>query len=242
MTHLRNPVLLTNEEIESIERLTLRSIFQAVIDFGFDTWDIFAQSPDRPQDVAEDTTREILDRFGGYHINQRIFGNVDYRMARYIVLPEYGVRQALFVDSKAEKSTSTGTLQMSQISMRVRQVRSGIQVDEPGALPVVSNYRGQDFLTSTMLVHYYYSKPIANHVLKQITISAIPNGKLQSLYNPSPLDTIWLAGRNAPKLGEDFRVRVSYSALQKKANWRVQRIFFTPATIGTGSLTGIWVD
>src|SRR3972149_4087952 len=122
---MREPDSLSLDEIEDIEKVSLRALFAAAKDFGFDAWDVFNQSNDDPKDVAEDVTREMLDRFGGFGLSQRIFGNVDYRKARYVVLPGYSVRQALFVDSKADKESSTATLQMSQLSMRVRQHRSG---------------------------------------------------------------------------------------------------------------------
>lgn len=54
------------------------------------------------------------------------------------------------------------------------------------------------------------------------------NGLLQAKYNPTSTDTIWLAGRNAPTLGEDFRVRLSFARLKDKAPWRVQRIPVPP--------------
>jgi len=59
-----------------------------------------------------------------------------------------------------------------------------------------------------------------------VTIAAVPNGLLQNRYNPSPKDTIWLAGRNAPSRGEAFRVRLSFSRLKAKAKWRVQKMPF----------------
>jgi hypothetical protein len=59
-------------------------------------------------------------------------------------------------------------------------------------------------------------------------VAAVPNGLLQERYNPSPKDTIWLAGRNAPTLGEAFRVRLSFSRLKAKAGWRVQKILVPP--------------
>ena len=37
-------------------------------------------------------------------------------------------------------------------------------------------------------------------------------------------DTIWLVGRDAPTLGEDFRVRLNYRRLSEKADWRVQEV------------------
>jgi hypothetical protein len=40
-----------------------------------------------------------------------------------------------------------------------------------------------------------------------------------------------LAGRNAPTLGEDFRVRLSFTRLKEKANWRLQKIRYEPAKI-----------
>lgn len=64
------------------------------------------------------------------------------------------------------------------------------------------------------------------HHLREVTMAAIPNGKLQHLYNPSVDDGIWLAGRNAPTLGEDFRVRLSFNKLKAKAAWRVQKLTY----------------
>jgi hypothetical protein len=66
------------------------------------------------------------------------------------------------------------------------------------------------------------------NALDSITIAALPNGLLQEMYNPTTDDTIWLAGRNAPTLGEAFRVRLSFPRLKAKANWRVQSIPLAP--------------
>jgi len=230
---MREPDGLSLDQVEEIEKLSLRALFTAARDFGFDAWDIFAQSNDDPKDVAEDATREMLDRLGGFGISQRIFGNVDYRKARYVVLPEYSVRQALFVDSKAEKASSTATLQMSQLSMRVRQHRGGRNVDVPGKIRVYETYDGQTYLSTILLAHYHYEansdgtgKDRPPYKLGKLTLSAIPNGTLQDRYNPDASESIWLAGRNAPTLGEEFRVRLSFRALQEKALWRVQTITY----------------
>ena len=72
MDHLRDPANLDLEEIEQIEKQSLRWLFQAAVDFGFDAWEVFYQSPRDVQHVAEDITREMLDRLGGYQINRRI--------------------------------------------------------------------------------------------------------------------------------------------------------------------------
>jgi len=227
VSHIKEAADLTPDEVEEVEKLSLRWMYQAVLDFGFTAWDIFRHSPDDVKDVAEDITRELLDALSGYRINQRILGNVDYRKARYVLMPHQTVRQALFVDSKAEKTRNTGTMQMSQLSLRVRQRRGGLTIDEPGMLPNVSIYGATQFLTTTMLLHYsYQDDPVGNHFLETVTLAAVPNGLLQDRYNPDEDDTIWLAGRNAPTLGEDFRVRLSFDRLKQKKSWRVQHVHY----------------
>jgi len=99
----KNAETLSEKEIEDIEKLTLRWIFQAVLDFGMEAYEIFYKSPDSVKDIAEDITRELLDRLSGYNVYQRIYGTVDYKKARYVILPDQTIRQALFIDSKAEK-------------------------------------------------------------------------------------------------------------------------------------------
>ena len=220
----REPISLSSGEIEEIEELTLRWIFQAVLDFGMEAHEIFLNSPDSVKDIAEDITRELLDRLSGFNVPQRIYGNVDYKKARYIILPKKTVRQALFIDSKAEKENRFATIQMSQTSMWVRQRRSGSVIKERGFLPEISEYGDKHYLTTTCLVHFMYDDEIGVHHLREVKITAIPNGKLQHRYNPTIDDGIWLAGRNAPTRGEDFRVRISFAKLKQKASWRVQTI------------------
>lgn len=90
---------LTAAQIEEIEKLTIRWVFQATLNFGMEAHAIFLNSPDEVEDVAEDITREVLDRLPGYNLAQRIYGTVDYKRARYVILPNGIIRQALFVDS-----------------------------------------------------------------------------------------------------------------------------------------------
>ena len=223
----KDPTILSLDEIEEIEKLTLRWIFQAVIDFGMEAHEIFLKSPDSVKDIAEDITRELLDRLSGFNVQQRVYGTVDYKKARYVILPEQTVRQTLFIDSKAEKENRSATIQMSQTSMWVKQRRSGAEVNEKGFLPEISEYGGKNYLTTTCLIHFmYHDDNEGIHHLSEVTIAAIPNGRLQERYNPMVDDGIWLAGRNAPTLGEDFRVRVSFSRLKSKASWRVQKLTY----------------
>jgi hypothetical protein len=190
----KDPDLLSLDDIETIEALTSRWIFQAVYDFGMEAYEIFLNSPDSVKDIAEDITRELLDRLAGFNVQQRIYGTVDYKKARYVILPDQIVRQALFIDSKAEKESRSATIQMSQSSMWVRQRRSDIEINEKGFLPEISRYGDRNYLTTTGFLHFmYHDDNNVTHHLNEVTIAMIPNGKLQSKYNPDVDDGIWLA-------------------------------------------------
>ncbi|MBI3119850.1 MAG: SfiI family type II restriction endonuclease [Candidatus Hydrogenedentes bacterium] len=227
MSQLQDPTKLSLDEIEAIEKQSLRWLFQAASDFGFEAWEIFHQSQDDVKDIAEDITREMLDRLGGYQIPRRILGNVDYRKARYIILPEFAIRQALFVDSKAE-----------QLSMEVRQRRAGEEIRVKGPIPEIHVYDGSSYLTTILLVHYEYRDAGGQHLLRQMTLAALPNGLLQDRHNPTPDDLIWKAGPNAPSRGEAFRVRLSFPTLMAKSAWRVQQIVYNQ----DGTISAAWSD
>lgn len=218
------------ERIEAIEKATLRLVVQALYDYRNDALAIFQAERDQVADIGEDITREALDRLGMPRIHQRLFGKVDYKKACYLFQPDFAVRQALFVDSKAESVSGQGTatLQTTQFSMIVHQVRSGVSVSVPGKLPQILILNNEKFLTTTVFVKYNYTtSEYANHLVS-ITIAAVPNGLLQDRYNPHEHDTIWRAGRNAPSLDEDFRVRLHFQLLKQKAHWRVQTIPMEP--------------
>lgn len=219
--------------IERVEKATLRMVVQAIYDFRDDAIEIFTGESDLVADIGEDITREALDRLGMPTIPVRLFGKIDYKRATYLFQPEYAVRQALFVDSKAEKieGARTATIQTSQTSMRIRQIRQRQAVDVTGEMDTIAAVRGNEYLTTTIFVKYNYSTDAANNPpnrLESISALCLPNGLLQDRYNPTANDTIWLAGRNAPTRGEAFRVRISLAALKNRANWRVQTIAADP--------------
>ncbi len=171
---------------------------QAIYDFC-DTATIFADEADLVQDIGEDITREALDRLGTSVIPIRLFGKMDCKRARYLFHPEYSLRQALFVDSKAEDiaGAGTATIQTAQTSMAIRrQRRSGAEVAEQGTLPTVIQAQGQSLLTTTIFVKYNYrAVPSARNELVNITVLALPTGLLQERYNPDAARTFWMAGR-----------------------------------------------
>jgi len=208
----------------------LRLVTQAIYDYRTTAQEIFREESDLVADIGEDITREALERLGMPRIDQRLFGKVDYKRACYLFHPDYALKQALFVDSKAEKVSGQGTatLQTSQLSMIVKQIRFGGDIEVPGKLPTIVNLKGESYLTTTLFVKYNYQEQVSGNELKSIIVAAVPNGMLQERYNPNTRDTIWIVGRNAPTLGEEFRVRLSFHRLKEKANWRVQKIPVPP--------------
>lgn len=218
------------DRLEEIEKVSLRLVTQAIYDYRTTAQEIFCEESDLVADIGEDITREALERLGMPKIDQRLFGKVDYKRACYLFHPDYALKQALFIDSKAEKVSGQGTatLQTSQLTMMVKQVRFGKDIEVPGKLPTILSLKGESYLTTILFVKYSYQEQDDGNVLKSITVAAVPNGMLQDRYNPNTQDTFWIAGRNAPTLGEEFRVRLSFHRLKKKANWRVQKIPMPP--------------
>ena len=216
---------MTLDELEHVERTTLEMVVQALMDYAEQAKTIFREETDLPQDIAEDVTREAVEAMGMPSLDHRLYGKVDFKKAIYVFLPA-AQPVALMLDAKAEKPNGnrTATIQMSQTSMRVRMRRGGTVVDEPGLLDQVISRGGKKFQVVTVIAKYVYAEQGGSHELQRIIVACIPNGCLQQRYNPSAADTIWLAGRNAPTRGEDFRVRLNYSRLRRKAAWRVREI------------------
>ena len=226
---LINPFTLQDdpERLEAIEKASLRLVVQSVLDFRESAAEIFKFESDLVADIGEDLTREALDKMGVSKIDQRLFGKIDYKKARYVFHPDFAIKQALFVDSKAEKNSGRGTatLQTSQFSLIVRQIRGNEEIEVQGKLPCIID---NSFITTTIFVKYNYDEVDGKNILNDITVAALPNGFLQNIYNPTAYDTIFIAGRNAPSRGEEFRVRLSFNRLKEKSKWRVQNINMYP--------------
>lgn len=219
--------------VEEVEKATMRLVTQALYEFRNEAKTIFEMERDLPGDIGEDITREALDQLGVSKIHKRLYGKIDYKKARFVFHPDYVVKQALFVDSKAEKinGSRTATIQMSQTSMMVRQRRAGQLIEEKGTLPPFLEIEGEAYLTTTIFVKYLYTELQLANRLEKILIIGLPNGLLQDKYNPDANNTIWRAGRNAPSRGEAFRVRIHFPSLRAKAPWRVQQIQLYPNEI-----------
>ncbi len=216
---------MSPEQMETLERTSFSMVTQALTDYALQSVDIFKEEIDQPQDIAEDVTREAIELMGLPQIHMRLYGKVDIKKAVYVFLPE-AIPVALMLDAKAEKPSGSGTatIQMSQTSMRVKMRRQGKVIDEAGKLQSFIERDGRSLYVVTVFAKYIYDVIENAHVLKRIIAACLPNGLLQDRYNPSENDTIWRVGRNAPTLGEDFRVRISFAELRSKAAWRVQDI------------------
>ena len=210
--------------MEKLEEVTLSMVVQAITDYKDKAAAIFREETDKSQDIAEDVTRESLDEMRLPKIDLRLYGKVDVKKAIYVFLPK-AIPVALMLDAKAEKSDeSTATIQMSQTSMCVRMKRADKIMDEQGMLETTISRDGKTLQTVTIIAKYLYAEHASGYDLVKIIVACIPNGQLQERYNPDADHTIWRAGRDAPTLGEDFRVRVKFKALKRLAPWRVREI------------------
>ena len=226
--------------IEQIEMTAFAMVVQALDDFKVSAKCIFHEENDKPQDIAEDVTREALDKMSLPKINERLYGNVDIKKAIYVFLPHAipttssysmpmsppkGIRVALMLDVKAEKEDETTvTIQMSQTSMRVKMLHNGKQVNKKGLLEEYIQPEGKMLRTVTIIVKYVYGECESRFVLKKIIAVCIPNGQLQERYNPDAKHTIWGPGKNAPTHGEELRIRVKLKKLMEITPWRVYEI------------------
>jgi len=239
---LVSPDHLTDAQVEQIEKQTLRWVTQALLDNAGEIWVEFRDSPDDADGVGEDVTQDTLTRLSGFTLDRRrLYGTVDYRRARYAILPELITTQALFVDSKAEKSAGSGRIQINQSSIRVLFQRpDGTVIDVPGGLQTgVALADERTYLTTTIFVHYHYEEsPIHGRRLLQIKVISLPNGRLEAGYVVSATNTIWNVGPDAPTLGEAQRARISFARLKEQKNWRVQSIVYTDH----GDFTCTWDD
>lgn len=213
------------DEIESLERTVAAIVVQALRDYWRRAATIFQEETDQPQDITEDITREAIAAMGVSGTQDRLYGKVDVKKAIYVFLPEPKT-VALMLDAKAEKQNGdrTTTVQMSQTSMRVRLRRQGQDLDEHGKLETEIHRGPRAYQVVTVVAKFVYEERIEQRELRRIIVACIPSGVLQDRYNPTASDTIWRVGRDAPTLDEDFRVRLSYTELSRKADWRVQVI------------------
>ncbi|MCP9487040.1 MAG: SfiI family type II restriction endonuclease, partial [Gaiellaceae bacterium MAG52_C11] len=191
------------DALEAVEKATTRFVGHAVHDLlpiaaqQFQGIAVGTGVGDRANYLGEDLTRLALDRIGASRvIDGRLFGTTDYKLASYQFLPDFAVRQALFVDSKAEKNAlNVARIQVTQTSLEVRQFRDSGPICVAGRVPPIwSSQDGHDYLPTTVFVKYHYRQSAEGLELRVVSVVALPHAFLQEIYNPTAADRIWNVG------------------------------------------------
>jgi hypothetical protein len=234
---------LSNDDLEGLEKQTLRMIVQALQQYSNEAREIFESTPATSKTevivLAEDLTQYALEVAEVYPINKRYAGFIDYKRARWLPHPAGLIPQILLVDAKASTENNRDTLQASQLPMDAEFTKpDGTIVTLPAGVQPhmeVVSATGQPLhaVTTSIFVHFYYrdiqGDPIRFRELMDIFV-----------YNPDPLTTFFGAGKHSPARGEDPRIRVYFTRLRQACAWRLQQLPFA------GGLNGytrpIWRD
>lgn len=246
--------LLTLDELEDLEKQTLRMIVQALQQYSREAKEIFetteADSPTEVIVLAEDLTQYALEVAEVYPINKRYAGFIDYKRVRWLPTPAGLFPQVLLADAKASKENNRDTLQASQLPMDAEFASGGNVVTlSAGVIPhmPIESADGQTLsaVTTSIFVHFYYRDLVGDprgrlRELRDIYILAIPHNRLKPRYNPNPQDTFFGAGKHSPARGEEPRIRVYFSRLRKMTPWRLQQLSYAGGV--NGYSVPLWRD
>jgi hypothetical protein len=230
---------LSNNEIEDLEKSTLRAVVQALQEYSREAKDIFDNTY-APQEnevivIAEDLTQYALEVAEFYPINKRYAGFIDYKRVRWLPTPFGLIPQSLLVDAKASTENTRDTLQRSQLPMDADFVSNGKAYQmKAGVVPhlEIPTSGGESLfaIATSLLVHFYYSRIVSNNPpfrrLRSIYILSLPHARLKHKYNPGPERTFFGQGKHSPLRSEDPRIRVYFSALRRMMPWRIQELTF----------------
>jgi hypothetical protein len=246
---------LSPDELEAIEKQTLRTLVQAMQDYSREARQIFETTPAASDGevivLAEDLVQYALEVAECYPINRRFAGFIDYKRVRWLATPYGMFPQVLLVDAKASTESNRETLQRSQLPMdaefesRNQVVRLSAGV--PPHMPLlVSDGSEVPALTTSAFIHFFYEGVVASHPvtpnaayelertsgqtihrkLKAIFLMALPHQTLKPRYNPSAGTTFFGQGKHSPARHEEPRIRVYFTRLKKMCPWRLQELWF----------------
>lgn len=230
---------LTANQLESLEKQTLRTIVQALQQYSREAKEIFdsafATSETEVIVLAEDLVQYALEVAEAYPINTRFAGFIDYKRVRWASVPFGLFPQALLVDAKASTENNRDTLQQSQLPMdaefisndKVVKLAAGI----PRHLEIGSHSGNMVAVTTSVFIHFYYkglaSKQPPFRELLGFYVLSLPHGSLKARYNPDPNTTFFGQGKHSPARQEVPRIRVYFSRLRNMCPWRLQELHFT---------------
>lgn len=251
---------LSLDQLELLEKQTLRTIVQALQQISAEAKDIFettrARSDSEVIVLGEDLTRSALQAAECFPIRYRFRGFIDYKQTRWVSSPFGLIPQVLLVDAKAATENNRETLQQSQLPMRAEFPCKNGEVGtlEPGVPPHVEIPSGQGTLvlavTSSFFVHFYYEKlkektfddkPPFRH-LKAIYILAVPHATLKDRYNPDADRTFFGQGKHSPARGEEPRIRIYFSRFKAMCPWRLQELVYEQGAGIIGPSLAVWRD
>ena len=234
---------LSLDELELLEKQTLRTVVQAVQQYSREARSIFettyAASDQEVIVLGEDLVQYALEVAEVYPIDKRFAGFIDYKRVRWLPLTFGLIPQVLLVDAKASTENNRETLQQSQLPMdaswtlsrgnRRSQVASLLAGVIPGMPLTTASGAVLQAVTTTIFIHWYYSKEPAPGKLRQLKavyIFAAPHALLKPRYNPDPDHTIFGEGKHSPGRAEVPRVRIYYRLLKKAKPWRLQELTY----------------
>ncbi len=230
---------LSDDEIEAVEKQTLRVIVQALQEYSREAKEIFdnTQAPSQTEVIvlAEDLVQYALEVAEVYPINKRFAGFIDYKRVRWLPTPFGLLPQVFLVDAKASTENNRETLQQSQLPMDAEFESSGKTHSMLAGVPAHMDIVGTGgttlvAITTSMFVHFFYEElgtakpPYRN--LKGIFALALPHARLKARYNPSAKKTFFGQGKHSPKRKEAPRIRVYFTRLLKMCPWRFQQLHF----------------
>ena len=244
---------LSLDQMEAIEKLTLRTIVQALQQYSAEARTIF-ETTDAVSDqevivLAEDLVQYALEVAEFYPIDRRYAGFIDYKRVRWLPTPFGLFPQVLLVDAKASTENGRDTLQASQLPMdaEFRSADGNIHHMPAGVLPhmEIPSTSGDPLLavTTSIFVHFYYEKASADpervRTLKDIYLLSLPHQRLKGRYNPDPDTTFFGQGKHSPARNEIPRIRVYFGRLKTMCPWRLQRLTFREGEFYTAP---VWSD
>ncbi|WP_295385351.1 SfiI family type II restriction endonuclease [uncultured Thiodictyon sp.] len=251
---------LSLDQLELLEKQTLRTIVQALQQASAEAKDVFENTRARSDTevivLAEDLARSSLQAAECFPIRYRFRGFIDYKQTRWASTPFGLIPQVLLVDAKASTENNRETLQQSQLPMHAefRGKNGSVESLDPGVpLDVdIPSEQGNAIIavTSSFFVHFWYEKlkekSFADEPpyrrLKAIYILAVPHGTLKDRYNPDPDTTFFGQGKHSPKREEEPRIRIYFSRFKSMCPWRLQELSFNQDAGIAGPSKGVWRD
>jgi hypothetical protein len=233
---------LTDDELEGLEKQTLRVIVQAIQEYSHEARLLFETTPAARESevvvLAEDLVQYALEVAECYPINRRFAGYIDYKRVRWMPSPHGLFPQVLLVDAKASKENIRTTLQQSQLCMDAEFAASGSDVQMTAGVPPdwsIPFRQGAELLavTTSAFIHFHYTRlkreapPFRK--LHAIYALLLPHQRLKPRYNPDPHRTFFGQGKHSPKRGEEPRIRVYFSRLRRMCPWRMQVLKYRPS-------------